>query len=407
MPILLTLSVVIATCLLGGRIAKLAHQPAVIGELLAGIALGPAVLGSLAPGVHADLFGAATGPVVSALSQLGVAVLMFGVGLELRVTRSSGPAVAAVTAGSLLLPLSLGALSGLSLQQHRGHVAPWVFVLFVAGALSVTACPVLALILKDRGIDRTPLAATAMSAAAGSDALVWVLLAIVSSASTGAGAPAHALAALVVAALTAVVLRVALTRLLRSARVPRPHPTVLISAVLAAVAAAAAATDRAGIHAVMGPLLLGVAMPRARGLSDDVESYLGHVARAGLLPFFFLSAGAPVLGLLDVPLRMTGMLLLVAVLGKVVGAAVPARLTGSSSTDAGRLGILLSTRGLTELVFLSAGLELGVIDRPLYTALVAVALCTTTATAPLLDLVERASRSTPVQEPRVPVRTHR
>ncbi|GMA87408.1 hypothetical protein GCM10025868_26580 [Angustibacter aerolatus] len=244
-------------------------------------------------------------------------------------SRQTGRSVAAVTAGSLALPLSLGAVAGLATLSHRGDVEPWVFVLFVAGSLSVTACPVLALILKDRGMDRTVIGTTAMSAAAASDGVAWVLLAIVASAATGTGSPLHTVVALAVAGVSAWALRAVMARVVTSGRLPSPHPAVLVAIVLAAVAAAAAASDAAGLHAVIGPLLLGVATPRTPGLSERVERHVGHVARAGLLPFFFLGAGSAVVGLLDVSPLATAGLVAVAVVGKVVGASVPARLTGA------------------------------------------------------------------------------
>lgn len=386
-PSLLTVAVVLGCAMLGGRLARLARQPAVIGEMLLAIALGPALLGRLAPGAEAYLFPQAVKPVLDVLAQLGVAVFMFLVGLELHFARGRGQGVMGVTALSLALPLVLGMLAALALQDQRGAVPLWSFVLFVGGSLAVTAMPVLALILRDQGLAETPLANTALAAAAASDVLAWVLLAVVSLGTGGPQTPVAVQAAAMVALFAGMALvRLLLRRFERHGLLGQLHPTTLIGCALAAITASAVASNAAGLHTVVGPLLLGVVVPRGARLGEVLERTLGHVARAALLPFFFVTAGLA----LDVSSLaspwVTALLLAVAVLGKLGGALGGARLTGLGWPEAWRLGVLLNTRGLTELVFLAAGLQLGVIKAPLYTSLVAVALITTVATGPLLEL---------------------
>lgn len=386
-PGLLTISVVLGCAMLGGRLARLARQPAVIGEMLLVIALGPALLGWLAPGVEAYLFPQAVRPVLGVLAQLGVAVFMFLVGLEAQLERGRGRGTAGVTALSLTLPLVLGMLAALALQDQRGAAPLWAFVLFVGGSLAVTAVPVLALILRDQGLAETPLASTALAAAAASDVLAWVLLAVVAVGTGGPQTPVAAQAAAVAALFAGMALaRLLLRRFERHGLLDRLHPTTLIGGALVAVTASAVASDAAGLHTVVGPLLLGGVMPRSARLGEVLERTLGHVARAALLPFFFVTAGLALdLSSLASP-WVTALLLAAAVLGKLGGALGGARLVGLGWPEAWRLGVLLNTRGLTELVFLAAGLQLSVIKAPLYTSLVVVALITTAATGPLLGL---------------------
>ena len=392
-PSLLTVGVVLGCAMLGGRLARMARQPAVIGEMLLVIALGPALLGWLAPGAEAYLFPQAVRPSLGVLSQLGVTAFMFLVGLELRFERKRGWDVLGVTVFSLALPLVLGMLVAWTLQDGRGAGPLWAFMLFVGGALAVTAVPVLALILRDRGLAETSLANTALAAAAASDVLAWVLLGIVSM-STGGPQTSMAARVAALAALAAglALVHLLLTRCERSGLLDRLHPTTLIGGALVAITASAVASDAAGLHTVVGPLLLGAAVPRSARLGEVLEGILGHVARAALLPFFFLTAGLAV-DVSSVALPwVTALLLAVAVAGKLGGALGAACITRLSWPEAWRLGVLLNTRGLTELVFLAAGLQLGVIQASLYTALVIVTLVTTVATAPLLDWGESGSR---------------
>ncbi|WP_189089110.1 cation:proton antiporter [Deinococcus ruber] len=389
MPILLTLAAVLGSALLGGLLARAARQPAVIGEMIAVIALGPALLGRLAPAAETALFSEASRPVLATLAQFGVTAFMFIVGLEVHVQPSRSTRALGVTLGSLVLPLLLGMLAASwALPAARGHAALWASVLFIGAALSVTAVPVLALILQDRGLARTPEASTALSAAASSDVLAWSLLAVI-AVSTPGPSVAQRLAALLGLAAWTLLVRTVLTHLERRDLLRRAAPPLLIGATLVAVFVSAAASDAAGLHTIIGPLLLGAAMPRRSSLHALLSGTLGQVVRAALLPFFYLTAGLALDVSTFAPPKVTLTLLLAAVIGKVGGVLLGARLTGSAWYEAWRLGILLNTRGLTELVFLTTGLQLGVIQAPLYTSLVFITLLTTVATAPLLDLTKR------------------
>lgn len=390
--LLSSMAVVLGAALVGGRLARRVGQPPVVGEMLAALSLGPVLLGAVAPGVEAALFPPEVRAVFGGLAQLGVGVFMFIVGLELRTGGARGAQVAGVTLGSLALPMGLGMLTALllpALPPAGLDAAPphWAQVLFLGGALSVTAVPVLALLLRDRGMMGTPVAITALAAAAASDAFVWMLLAVIGGVvampGTSLGLRLSAAAALLGVALF---LRAALTRLSRRAASPSPVP--LIALALVGITLSAAASDVAGLHTVIGPVLLGLAVPRASALGPLLEDGLEPVARAALLPFFFLTAGFALdLTALAAP-GTTLAWLGVAVLGKVGGTLLGARLTRTPWPQAWQLGVLMNTRGLTELVYLTAGLQLNLISPALYTSLVIVTVVTTLATAPSLDMLQ-------------------
>nr|WP_245896134.1 cation:proton antiporter [Deinococcus irradiatisoli] len=374
--------------LLGARLARLARQPAVVGEMIAVIALGPSLLGWLSPPAESFLFGSASRPVFAALAQLGVAVFILIVGLELRIQLGSSRTVVGVTLGSLFVPLILGALAALTFLNDQPQTPPWAFVLFIGAALSVTAVPVLALILQDRGLSHTPEASTALSAAAASDVMAWSLLAVVA-----VGAPGPSLmqrgVALIGLGVWILIIRTTVQQVRRRTSLERLHPVTLIGFTLMAASGSAVASDLAGFHAIIGPLLLGAALPHKAELHQLLEGTLAQTVRAALLPFFYLTVGLALDISAAVSLRATLTLLLAAVAGKVGGVLLGARLTGSGWPEAWRLGVLLNTRGLTELVFLTSGLQLGILPKPLYTSLVVVTLITTLATGPLLDVGRR------------------
>ena len=384
-PLLLTIAAVLGAALLGGRLARLVRQPAVVGEMIGVISLGPAVLGWLFPQAEPFLFGSAHRPVFAAFSQLGVTAFMLIVGLELNVHTGRVRNILGVTFGSLFFPIVLGGLAALTLLDARGHTPPWAFVLFIGAALSVTAVPVLALILQDRGLSHTPLATTALSAAAASDVLAWGLLAVVAAGTAPLSVPERG-GALVGLIVWVLLVRMVVGQVLRRTPLDRLHPVTLIGFMLMAAAVSAVASDAAGLHSILGPVLLGVALPRQHGLKDVLERTLGQTVRAILLPFFYLTVGLTLDVSTAAPLKVTLTLLGAAVVGKVGGVLLGARLTGSGWHEAWQLGVLLNTRGLTELVFLTTGLQLGILSPALYTSLVAVTLITTVATGPLLDL---------------------
>lgn len=392
--LLLSLALVVAAAQLGGAVFRLLRQPPVVGELLAGIVLGPSAVGLVLPRVSELVAPPDVRPALGVVAQLGLVVFMLLVGLEvdLRAVAGRTRLVTAVSCSSFALPFALGA--GLALLLHGGHgvtdagpVDRTAFVLFVGTAFAVTAFPVLARILRDRGLTGTPLGSTALACAAATDVAAWLVLAVVVSLVSASAQP-PALVLLGALAYTGVLLLVVRPALAR-ARLDRLDGRALLGALVAAALLGAWVTESLGLHAVFGPFVVGLAVPRRVAVLQLVESRLGDVATAVLLPAFFVVAGLGVdLTTLDGGgLALLAAVVALAVAGKVVGAAVPARLCGASRPDALRLGALMSTRGLTELVVLSVGASVGVLDAQLYTVLVATAVLTTAATGPLLSFL--------------------
>jgi Kef-type K+ transport system membrane component KefB len=380
-----------------GALARRVGQPQVVGEMAAGLALGPSVLGALAPGWSAALFPLPSLGFLQALSQMGLVSFMFVVGLDLDPSQLRGRGAAAlfVSHGSIALPFALG--TGLALALY-GHLAPAgvafaPFALFLGAALSVTAVPVLARILGELELEQTPLGTLALAAAAVGDVTAWCVLAVVVAIARN-DAPGAAVT-IAGAALFTAALWLGLRPLLARARLFKGPlgPEALAAATLLALACAFC-TEAIGVHALFGAFLAGAVMPRGEAmahLAHRVEDVLEVV----VLPLFFAFTGLRTdLALGGAPQTLLAVVL-VAVLGKLGGAAAGARLAGLSWREAGALGALMNTRGLMELVFLSVGLEVGVLSPQLFAPMVVMALVTTAMTRPLL--VRLAPTSAPQQ----------
>ncbi|WP_300008911.1 cation:proton antiporter [Pseudonocardia sp.] len=396
--VLLDIAIVVVAARLVGRLFRRLGQPAVIGEIVAGIALGPTLLGALPGQLDQVLFPADVRPYLSVIAQLGLALFMFIVGLEvdLSLIRGRQRIAGAVAAGSLVLPFALGAGAALILYplhaQAQGEtVNPLAFVLFLGVAMSITALPVLARILTERGMQRTRIGVLSLACAAINDVLGWSLLAIVVAVAAG-GSLGGALVIMGWTVLFVLVMFFAVRPLLARlvawhARAGRLTPDIL-AVVLAGLFLSAWVTDLIGVHAIFGAFLFGAVMPRrdAAALSREILERLEQVSLLLLLPVFFVVAGLQVdigaIGLSGV--WQLALILLAAVAGKFLGAAVAARTQGMSQRESGALGLLMNTRGLTEIVILQVGVQLGVLDPTMFTLMVIMALVTTAMTGPLL-----------------------
>ncbi|MEU2108434.1 cation:proton antiporter [Streptomyces sp. NPDC019507] len=401
--VLVAVPVAILACQAGAALLRRFGQPPVIGEIAMGIVLGPSLLGWLWPEAQHWLFPESVLPYTSVLGQLGLLGFMFLVGLELDLgaLRGSSRTAVAVSQAGMLVPLGLGALLAFPLY---GRLAPdgvgfMPFTLFMAVAMSVTAFPVLARILVDRGLYGTPLGALAMACAAVDDVAAWCLLALV-VALTAAGSPFDALSAagLTVAFGVAMVLvvRPLLARWASRGRADRANDGVVLVLLFSGLCLSALATDLIGVHTLFGAFLFGVATPRGHRRVEASAARLRAVVVPVLLPLFFVHTGLSTeIGALAAdPAQWlwTGALLAVAVLGKWGGAAGAARMCGRPWREAMSIGALMNCRGLTELVVLTIGLELGVIGPDLFTMLVLVALITTALTAPAVSHFRRGKR---------------
>ncbi|MET9518232.1 cation:proton antiporter [Streptomyces sp. NPDC002994] len=424
--LLIAIPAVIVACRVGAALARRVGQPPVVGEIATGILLGPSLLGWLWPEAQAWLIPSAAIPYTGALGQLGLLVFMFLIGLELDLgaLRGLGRTALAVSQASIALPMLLGAALAFGMY---GPLAPegterLPFVLFIAVALSITAFPVLARILTDRGIYHTPLGALAMASAAFNDAMAWCLLAIVVTITQSGSA----LDPVLTAALSAVFLTVMLyvvrpvlarwgTRAARAAKSRAPKPgwdsaaagqdSLVLVVLFAGLCLSSLATDRIGLHALFGAFVFGMAMPRESLQIEHAASRLRTVVIPLLLPLFFAHTGlrTDIAMLGDDPAQWlwAGAVLAVAVIGKWGGSAAAARACGQDWRSALSLGALMNCRGLTELVILNIGLELGVIGQDLFTILVLMALITTALTSPALTRLRRRddpSGSSPDEE---------
>ncbi|MFJ4953566.1 cation:proton antiporter [Streptomyces sp. NPDC088760] len=386
------LALILVLAQLLGAVARRFSQPAVIGEVLAGIMLGPTLLGHKASDF---LFPTDIRPMLTALADVGMAVFMFIVGLELdrKILRGTGRLAATVSLSSILLPFGLGALLALLLVEDNAPHHRLGFVLFMGTAMSVTAFPVLARILTDRKMQHTPVGGLALACAAIGDVLAWCMLAAVVALAGGGGA--HQWYLLMLVPYTGVMLwvvRPLLRKLLAAGDGTSRLSPAALTAVLAGLLVSGAVTEKIGLHFIFGAFFFGVVMPKesTERLRADITDRVGHVSTHLLLPVFFISVGLKVdlsdlgrSGWLDFAL-----ILLVAVSGKFLGAFLSARAHGVTARQSAVLATLMNTRGLTELIILTAGLQLGVLNERLYSLMVAMAVVTTAMAGPLLSVLQ-------------------
>jgi K+:H+ antiporter len=393
--VLLALAAVIILGRLLGFALRRVGQPPVIGEVVAGILLGPSLLGRVAPELASYILPASVAPFLNIVAQLGVVAYMFLVGLELNVdvVRERAHATVATSHASIVLPFVLGSMLALLLYPRlaTSDVSFTSFALFMGVAMSVTAFPVLARILKDRRMTQTELGAVALACAAADDVTAWCLLAFVVGVTQAEIESAAWVAVLTLAFIAAMffVVRPIVARLVARSRDEEPTLDALAVA-LVGLLASALVTEHIGVHAIFGAFLFGAIIPYdirlARTLIDKLEVFVTVL----LLPAFFALTGMRTeIGLLSglAEWLLCGLIIVVATAGKFGGTLAAARLTGMKWRDAASLGILMNTRGLMELVVLNVGLDLGVISPRLFTMMVIMALVTTLTTTPVLELI--------------------
>lgn len=399
--LLLDLALIIAAARLFGALARRIGQPAVIGEIVAGILLGPTLLGRIAPGLPARLFPPEVP--LRQLADLGLVFFMFLVGLELdgKLIRKEGRRALSISLGGVVLPFALGAVIAIPLLplNNGGEFvagasrAPsaLAFSLFMGAAMCITAFPVLARILVERGLYKSPLGTAALCAAAIDDVTAWVLLAAVVGL-TRTGSPAQAIQVFVLTALFAVfmltVVRRALAMLATRYQANGRMTVDQVALVVVGLLLSAYATELIGIHSIFGAFLFGTVMPRGSRMTHELTDKIEDFTVVVLLPVFFAVAGlrTNVFALGSTTLALwTVVVTAAAIAGKLAGCGVAARLNGFSRRDSFVLGTLMNTRGLTELVILSVGLNLGVLSDRTFAMMVIMALVTTFMAAPLIN----------------------
>ena len=370
--LLLQIAVILTLCRLLHALGERVGQPPVIGEIIAGLLLGPSFFGWLAPDLFARLFPPASLPTLNALSQIGLVLFMFLVGLHLDLAEVWSLRGVAGLAG--LLSIAVPFSAGFFLARVLTPDATLPFSLFFAVAMSITAFPVLARILADQKLTATRLGHVAIACAAFNDVVAWVLLAWIAGA-------ARSGRTIVVLTVYCLAMWLIVRPLLRF--VPNELANMLIFAFLSSWI-----TELVGLHALFGAFLAGVVWPRGTVRFEEVSAKIEPIAMAVLIPLFFSYTGLRTnIGQMNWPFTL--LVIAVAVVAKVGGTFAGARLMGFDSKNAFALGCLMNTRGLVELVVLNVGLDLGILTTDLFSMMVVMALVTTLMTSPLLQFVLR------------------
>jgi Kef-type K+ transport system membrane component KefB len=379
-------------------------QPSVIGEMIAGIVLGPSLLGLYFPEFSEILFPETSKENLKFLSQIGLILFMFIVGMELdlKVLKNKAHDAVVISHASIIIPFALGV--GLAYFLYDAfapsHVQFLSFALFVGIAMSITAFPVLARIVQERGIHKTKLGTIVITCAAADDITAWCLLAaVIAIAKAGSFVSSLYVIGLSIAyvILMIKVVRPFLKRIgeLYSTKESLTKPIVAIFFLILIISSYA--TEVIGIHALFGAFMAGAIMPESAKFRHIFVEKIEDVALVLLLPLFFVYTGLNTeIGLLNdwQSWKITGIIILIAVIGKFVGSAIAARYVGQNWKDSLTIGALMNTRGLMELVVLNIGLEMEILSPKIFAMLVIMALLTTFMTGPALDLINWLFRST-------------
>ncbi|HTL16758.1 MAG TPA: cation:proton antiporter [Patescibacteria group bacterium] len=406
----LQMFVILLACRLVGALARRLGQPQVVGEMIAGVFIGPSLLGLLSPGIQAALFPKESLKVLYVGAQLGVGLYMFLVGVEFDIAtfRSRAKSAAAVSFAGMAAPFVLGAVLAIGLVKVPGlfseRATLFEAMLFLGAAMSITAFPMLARIIYERGLTGTPLGTLSLAAGAIGDAGAWCVLAIV-LASFGAG-PLIAIKAIGGGTLYAVLVltigRKCLVWFSKATQRAGQITNSILGLTLMFFMIAVWITDSIGIHAVFGGFLLGIAMPRgffARELQKQLEPF----AVVFLLPMFFTFSGLNTrLDMVNNPqlFLIAGAVIAAACLGKGGACWAAARLNGEDNRTALAVGTLMNSRGLMELIIINIGLQKGVIEPALFSIMVLMAIVTTLMASPVFEWVYgRHARKTGALDP--------
>lgn len=395
----LQLAVILAVCRLAGALFTAIGQSQVVSEMIAGVLLGPSLLGLFLPEVQEVLFPAQSNTILYAVAQVGLALYMFTIGLEFDVglIRSRMKSAASISIAGIAAPFALGALIAVWLRDQPGFFSATTSsaeaALFLGASMSITAFPMLARIIHERGLAGTSLGTLALAAGSIDDAAAWCVLALVLASFNDT--PEFALVAIGggigYALVVLLVLRPLLAPLGRLVEREGRMSPGLLTFVLALCMIGAWFTDWIRIYAVFGAFIMGIAMPRGRFV-QEVLRMVEPLATALLLPLFFVYSGLNTkIGLVNTPLLwgITLVVIAAACLGKGVACYGAARLHREPRREAFAIGTLMNARGLMELIILNIGLERGVIQPTLFTIMVLMAIVTTLMATPLFERVYR------------------
>ena len=414
----LQLAMILLVCRGVGWVARWLGQPQVVGEMIAGVLLGPSLAGWVFPDLQSWLFPADSRSLIYAVSQVGLALYMFLVGLEFNTALIGSRLRSAVwvSLSGILTPFALGSILGFFLLQSGGFFSPevvsWEAMFFVGAAMSITAFPMLARIIYERGLSGTSLGTLALAAGSIDDGAAWCVLAIVLA--SFSGDPTIAALAIGGGVLYAVgMLTVGRRWLSRLGVITDREQGVgpaLLTFTLSLVMLGAWYTDRIGIYAVFGAFIMGAAMPRGN-FAHAVQKQVEPLTASLLLPLFFVYSGLNTrITLVDTAWlwMVVIVVILIACLGKGIACWAAARFSGEDNRSAMAIGALMNARGLMELIILNIGLERGIITPLLFTVMAIMAIATTLMATPIFDRIYRTSEvvqstSAPMSSSRSPL----
>ena len=396
--LLLQIIVILITCRLFGWLFAKMQQPTVIGEIVAGIVLGPSVLGHLLPSVSAFLFPLDSLQNINMLSQFGLILFMFAIGMELNITevRQKLKETILISHTSTIFPFFLGMVTAYFLYNKYAYEStPFLsFALFVSIALSITAFPVLARIIQEKGLTKAHLGTISLASAANGDITAWCLLAVV-VAIAQAGSMLSAIYNIGFSFIYLLLMFTVIRPFLRMIGHIYHNKEVvdkgLVAFMFLLLIVSSYLTEILGLHALFGAFVAGVVMPDNIKFRKIMTEKVEDVSLALFLPLFFVSTGLRTeIGLLNSPelWYMCGIFILVAIIGKFGGSLVAARFVGETWKDSLYIGALMNTRGLMELVVLTIGYDMKILTPPIFVMLVLMTLVTTFMTTPLISFIQ-------------------
>lgn len=398
MILLQIIAILIVSRIFSAIFAKI-NQPTVIGEILAGIVLGPSLLGLFFPDAYNFLFSPASLDNLYIISQIGLVLFMFAVGMDLNMSemKDNFKSTFIISQSSIVVPFLLGMILAFVIYKDFSPANSnfTSFALFIGISMSITAFPVLARIVQEKGLTKSHLGTISIGSAAINDVTAWLLLvAVIAIAQTGSFS--SSIYTLLLTALYIVLMLFVVRPFIKRIGDVYQNEELMNKSIFAffilILIASAYTTQLLGIHALFGAFMAGLimpAMPKFRKLMIDKIEDLSVTL---LLPLFFVYTGLKTeIGLLNTPdlWVLALFFVLVAILGKMAGSIIPARVAGESWRDSLSLGALMNTRGLMELIVLNIGLEMGILPPVIFVMLVIMALVTTFMTTPLLSLIEK------------------
>jgi Kef-type K+ transport system membrane component KefB len=393
--IILQVAIIILAARLTGLLFKKINQPIVMGEIVAGIILGPSVLGLVLPDVSQFLFPKSSLSNLQVLSNIGLLIFMFIVGMEfkLNVIKEQAKTIIAISYASIILPFILGVLLALTILKTYlpANLSFFPYALYIGVAISITSFTVLARIMRDRGITNTRLGLIVISCTALNDIIVWCILAVV-IATVKAGSSTFAMYTLLFVAFYVAIMILVAKPFVKILFQKNKDSNSIFFLVYSTLLVSSYISEVIGVHMLFGAFLAGTIMPADAVFRKYVIDKLENFAFVLLLPLYFAFTGLRTqIGLLGNSVTWVDciILIVVAIAGKFIGCTVSARLMGEQVKTSLSIGVMMNTRGLTELVVLNIGYELGILKPELFTIMVIMALFTTLITTPILNIINK------------------